>query len=979
MAGANIKIGANSSDFQRQMKEVVNQLKVTQSQFGLASEKAKLFGNATDQLKAKQGELANKLKSQNTIVAMSRETIRQINKEIIGYKNSNEQLAKKIADTEKKQKEAVEVYGKGSKEVKELDNKLKELKEEYAKNERAIESSNKKIDTQKIKLNESEKAILHTKKAIEENNKALEKMGDKFAKAGEKAGKISDKMKPASVGIVGVGTAATKMSIDFEDSMGKVATIADTTQVPMDDLKKGIMDLSNQSGISSSEIANNVYDAISAGQQTGDAVNFVSNSTKLAKAGFAEAGQSLDLLTTILNSYGMKASEVTKVSDTLIQTQNLGKVTVGELSADMGKVIPTAKSLGVNLSQVASGYAIMTAKGVKSAETTTYMNSMLNELGKNGTVASKALQSATGKSFPELIKSGKSVGDVLNGMNTYAKKNKKSLADMFGSAEAGKAALLLSENGGKDFNKMLDQMNKSAGSTDEAFKKVSNTTGEKLKKALNEGKNALIGFGDVISPFVSLIAGFLSGITKLFNGMSEGQKKLVVGLGSAFVATNLALGGFSKLSRSLKDNIKFAKDTAKAFKNGASKIKDFTKATKEGNTFIGKFAKGISNCAKGVANFTVKMVKATAKGIVNFTKALGKGILSLGKFTLNLVKATVKGLIGFSKGVLKAVLGLGKLTLSLIKNTAVLIKNGAIWVANKVKMLAFKAAQLAVTAATNAMTVAQKALNLAMSMNPITIVVTLLLGLAGVFVVLYTKCEWFRNGVQAVWSKIQSVFRGFANFLSKAFTTDWTKSFGLLGVPLNYFFGVVGSIFNGVKGILGGILDFITGIFTGNWRQAFQGLSDIVSSIFGMIGGVIKAPINAAISGINWVISSINGIGFDVPSWVPGIGGSHFGINLPQIPMLENGGIVTKATLAMVGEGKEHEAVMPLSKLDRLVTNSVRKVMDREEPKEVKEPKLIQINVQAGTKTIAQAIFDEYGKLIKKTQRSRAIARGDVI
>ncbi|WP_338598157.1 phage tail tape measure protein [Clostridium baratii] len=979
MAGANIKIGANSSDFQRQMKEVVNQLKVTQSQFGLASEKAKLFGNTTDQLKAKQGELANKLKSQNTIVAMSRETIRQINKEIIGYKNSNEQLAKKIADTEKKQKEAVEVYGKGSKEVKELDNKLKELKEEYAKNEKAIESSNKKIDTQKIKLNESEKAILHTKKAIEENNKALEKMGDKFAKAGEKAGKVSDKMKPASLGIAGLGVVAAKTSMDFEESMAKVDTIADTTQVPLNDLKKGIMDLSNQTGISSNEIANNVYDAISAGQKTGDAVNFVSNSTKLAKAGFAEAGQSLDILTTILNSYGMKASEVTKVSDTLIQTQNLGKVTVGELSADMGKVIPTAKSLGVNLSQVASGYAIMTAKGVKSAETTTYMNSMLNELGKNGTIASKALQSATGKSFPELIKSGKSVGDVLNSMNKYAKKNKKSLADMFGSVEAGKAALLLSENGGKDFNNMLAQMNQSAGATQKAFDKMSHTTQYSLKGALNQATNSLIGFGDVLAPFISLGSQAIASITKCFSGLSQGQKEVVVALGATFIGTNLLLGGFSKLSKGLKDNIKFAKDTAKAFKNGANKIKDFTKATKEGNTFIGKFAKGISKCVKSIADFTVKIVKATAKGIVNFTKALGKGIVSLGKFTLNLVKATVKGLIGFSKGVLKVVLGLGKLTLSLIKNTAVLIKNGAIWVANKVKMLAFKAAQLAVTAATNAMTVAQKALNLAMSMNPITIVVTLLLGLAGVFVVLYTKCEWFRNGVQAVWSKIQSVFRGFANFLSKAFTTDWTKSFGLLGVPLNYFFGVVGSIFNGVKGILGGILDFITGIFTGNWRQAFQGLSDIVSSIFGMIGGVIKAPINAAISGINWVISSINGIGFDVPSWVPGIGGSHFGINLPQIPMLENGGIVTKATLAMVGEGKEHEAVMPLSKLDRLVTNSVRKVMDREEPKEVKKPKLIQINVQAGTKTIAQAIFDEYGKLIKKTQRSRAIARGDVI
>ena len=105
-----------------------------------------------------------------------------------------------------------------------------------------------------------------------------------------------------------------------------------------------------------------------------------SNSTKLAKAGFAEAGQSLDLLTTIMNSYGLKAQDVTKVSDTLIQTQNLGKVTVGQLSADMGKVIPTAKSLGVNLEQVASGYAIMTSKGIKSAETTTYMNSIIFRL-----------------------------------------------------------------------------------------------------------------------------------------------------------------------------------------------------------------------------------------------------------------------------------------------------------------------------------------------------------------------------------------------------------------------------------------------------------------------------------------------------------------------------------------------------------------------------------------------------------------------
>ncbi|EPZ61799.1 phage tail tape measure protein, TP901 family, core region [[Clostridium] sordellii ATCC 9714] len=265
-------------------------------------------------------------------------------------------------------------------------------------------------------------------------------------------------MKPASTAITGIGTAAAMASVGFEDGMAKVSTIADTTKVPLGDLRKGILDLSNQTGISSEEIANNVYDAISAGQQTGDAVSFVSNSTKLAKAGFAEAGQSLDLLTTIMNSYGLKAQDVTKVSDTLIQTQNLGKVTVGQLSADMGRVIPTAKDLGVNLEQVASGYAIMTSKGIKSAETTTYMNSMLNELGKSGTTANKALKKASGKSFPELIKSGKSLGDILAMMEKEAKKSGKSLGDMFGSAEAGKAALVLSSKSGKEFNDMLGKM-----------------------------------------------------------------------------------------------------------------------------------------------------------------------------------------------------------------------------------------------------------------------------------------------------------------------------------------------------------------------------------------------------------------------------------------------------------------------------------------------------------------------------------------
>lgn len=975
---ANIKINANSSEFNRQMAEMARELNKVKSSYNLANTQAKLFGSTTDVLRSKQSELTSKINVQNRMIETQSKHLRDLNKDLANQKSERDRLNAKIEETNRKYQESVNATGKNSEESKKLKAELKELKEAQSKNNTEIDSTVKKLDNAEVKLNNSQKSLMENQKALQEVNKELEKSKlDKFSegleKSSQKAESISNKMKPASTAITGIGTAAAMASIGFEDSMAKVSTIADTTQVPLGDLRKGILDLSNQTGISSEEIANNVYDAISAGQKTGDAVNFVSNSTKLAKAGYAEAGQSLDLLTTIMNSYGLKAQDVTKVSDTLIQTQNLGKVTVGELSADMGKVIPTAKSLGVNLSQVSSGYAIMTSKGIKSAETTTYMNSMLNELGKSGTAANKALKKASGKSFPELIKSGKSLGDILAIMEKDAKKGGKSLSDMFGSAEAGKAALVLSSKSGKEFNDMLGKMKDSAGSTETAFNKVNSATSQGLKKALNSAKNALIGFGDVISPFISLVAKGITNITKAISGMSGTQKKLVVGLGAAFVATNLAIGAFAKLAKGLSNNIKFMQKSGKA-------IKDYAKATRDGETKLVKFGKGVVKVSRNIKDFTLNIGRKAVQGLKSFGKGLLNVTKNLGKFAISIGKTAVKGILAFGKGLLSVTKNLGKLTLAILKNSAQLTKNGLMWLGTKAKMLAFKGAQLAVTGATKAMTLAQKGLNLVMSMNPIGIVITALVALGAVFVTLYNKCDWFRNGVNAVWSKVKSIFVGFANFFKGAFHRDFTRTFGLLGVPLNQFFGVVNAIWNGIKGVFNGVLTFLSGVFTGNWRKIFSGLKQIIASIFGTIGGIIKAPINAAISGINSAIRAVNRISFTVPNWVPMFGGKHFGIHLPQIPALAEGGIVTKSTLALVGEGKEHEAVIPLSKLDKLVTNSVQKVLDnrgnKTYEKSNQEPKIIQINLQVGSKNVAEAIFDEFGNLISKNQRSRGIARG---
>ena len=142
----------------------------------------------------------------------------------------------------------------------------------------------------------------------------MQQAGKKVSEFGSTVEGIGNKLMPISAATAAAGAATVKMAWDFEDSMAKVSTIADTTEVPLEDLQAAILELSDESGIAAGEIAENVYNAISAGQKTGDAVNFVRHATDLARAGFADSGNSLDLLTTIMNAYKLEANEVTNVA-----------------------------------------------------------------------------------------------------------------------------------------------------------------------------------------------------------------------------------------------------------------------------------------------------------------------------------------------------------------------------------------------------------------------------------------------------------------------------------------------------------------------------------------------------------------------------------------------------------------------------------------------------------------------------------------
>lgn len=174
----------------------------------------------------------------------------------------------------------------------------------------------------------------------------------------------------------------------------------------------------------------------------------------------------------------------------------------------------------------------------------------------------------------------------------------------------------------------------------------------------------------------------------------------------------------------------------------------------------------------------------------------------------------------------------------------------------------------------------------------------------------------------AKFSELLAVLTPVINFIINLISTILIPTFIILGNTVGSvissaisFFGVLLSncsqIFGGVISVISGLIQFITGVFTGNWRSAWQGVVNILKGIFDGIVGIVKAPINGIIGLVNGVISAINGmikglnkISFDIPDWVPGIGGSHFGLDIgtiPSVAYLAKGGNLLSGT-AIVGE-----------------------------------------------------------------------------
>lgn len=373
----------------------------------------------------------------------------------------------------------------------------------------------------------------------------------------------------------GVLVAVSKIGTEFESSFAQVETIMDTSQMSVEDMRSSIQNLSSEMGVSASELSGAVYNAISATGDTANAVSLVGDATRLATAGFTDAESALSVLTTTINAYGMSAADAESISDSLIQTQNLGVTTIDQLASAMGKAISTASAYNVNLGNLESAYVSLTKAGISTEESTTYISSMLNELGDTGSEVGKILKKETGKSFGTLMKEGKSLGDVIEVLSDHVDGSAESLMNLWGSAEAGKAANAIVSQGLDTFNDNLEKLQNSAGTTEKAYSTMADTLEHKTQMVKTEAQNLAISIYEQIKPALSDIA---DAALEFIQNFDFTQAVNAVKTFVAILASAAASIGVFKAALLISDISKFVTGV----KAGAEAVKALSMVTKAG-------------------------------------------------------------------------------------------------------------------------------------------------------------------------------------------------------------------------------------------------------------------------------------------------------------------------------------------------------------------------------------------------------------
>jgi len=401
----------------------------------------------------------------------------------------------------------------------------------------------------------------------------------------------------------------SKEAMSFEKGMAQVFTLLpNASKASMGKMGEDVKNFSKEMGVTTTQVIPALYDAIGSGVPEDNVFSFLEVAQKGAVAGVTDIGVAVDTLTSITNAYGQENLKAAEASDILFTGINVGKMTYEELQRSLYEVVPTAASVGVQFSDITAALAAMTAQGTPTSVATAQLRQLLVELSKEGTGASETFKEIAGKSFPQFIKEGGTLQQAVNllgeGFQKASPQAKElqekiyeladptsglamefealtgksfkdfqreggtaqqalemmglsfddangRISDMFGSIEAGNAILQLTGQGSSIFSDALKEMENSAGATDRAYAKMSETTSKSLDNIIARLQVAAVEMGekflpviedtlvplitDTFIPALEAIIPIIGAVATAFNGLPQPIKIIILAI-IAFIA-----------------------------------------------------------------------------------------------------------------------------------------------------------------------------------------------------------------------------------------------------------------------------------------------------------------------------------------------------------------------------------------------------------------------------------------------------------
>ena len=355
--------------------------------------------------------------------------------------------------------------------------------------------------------------------------------------------------KHVTLPIVGVGTAAIKMSSDFDAQMSRVQSVAGASGSQMETLRKQAIDLGASTSFSASEAAEGMENLASAGFSVNEITSAMPGMMNLAAASGEDLATSSDIAATTLRGFGLAASQAGHVADVLAQSANATNASVASTGEAMKFVAPVAHTMGQSMEEVTAAIGEMANQGIQGSQAGTTLRSAMVSLASPTKQASALMKQIGFNAFDttgKMLPLNEVIGKLQNSTKNMTQQQKaNTLSTIFGTQALSGMQVLLNEGQGN-----LQKLTKSLKESDGAAAKAAKTNQDNLKGSIEGLKGSLesaaFAIGKTMTPAIRSITDHLGNLVKAFNRMSPASQTFIVAVGGVVAAIGPALLIFTK-------------------------------------------------------------------------------------------------------------------------------------------------------------------------------------------------------------------------------------------------------------------------------------------------------------------------------------------------------------------------------------------------------------------------------------------------